>query len=348
MKILAVLYPGNAEKNNLNLLGCAEQGLGLRPWLEELGHEFVTTSDLSDNLAQELKNSDVVIATPFWPLYLSEERITNATNLKLLLTAGVGSDHFDLNAACARHITVAEITGSNVVSVAEHTVMQILALVRNFIPCYKDVVSGGWNIGQLAAKSHDLEGKTVGLLGLGRIGQRVAARLKPFDVEILYYDINKLPAEYDQKFGLKYCQLDDLISKSDVLSLHCPLTPKTENLVDNNFLHKMKKGSYLVNTARGAIVNADALVTALETEHLAGYAGDVWYPQPAPNDHMWRTLKNHALTPHVSGTTLEAQQRYSKGIKDCLQRFFKGEAIKKDYLIVDQGKVMSMSYGYAY
>jgi formate dehydrogenase len=348
MKVLAILYPGESQKNNPQLLGCAEQALGLRYWLESNGHHLVVTSDLSDNINNELKDSDVVIATPFWPLYLSQEKINKAINLKLLLTAGVGSDHFDLAAACARHITVAEITGSNVVSVAEHAVMQILALVRNYIPCYQDVITNGWHIGELAAKSHDLEGKTVGLLGLGRIGQRVASRLKPFDVKVLYHDIQQLNSNVADNLGVRYCEIDELISSSDVLSLHCPLTPKTENLVNSDFLCKMKKGAYLVNTARGALVDTDALVTALETEHLAGYAGDVWYPQPAPPDHIWRTMRNHGLTPHISGTTLEAQQRYSAGVKECLEAFFNGQPIKAEYLIADQGKIVSPSYCYAY
>ncbi len=348
MKILAVLYPGGAEKNNPKLLGCAEQALGLRDWCTSQGHQLVTTSDLSENLDAELADTDVVIATPFWPIYMSRERIVKATNLKLLLTAGVGSDHFDLKAACDRHITVAEITGSNVVSVAEHTVMQILALVRNYIPSYLDIVGDKWSIGELAGKSHDLEGMTVGLLGLGRIGQRVVKRLKPFDVTMYYHDVNRLSEEQENVLGIKYIQLDELIAKSDVLSLHCPLTPKTQNLVNSEFLSQMKSGAYLVNTARGAIVDSDALVTALETEHLAGYAGDVWYPQPAPSNHIWRHMKNHALTPHVSGTTLEAQKRYSEGIKNCLDCFFKGKQIKSEYLIVDHGNVVSPSYKYAY
>ncbi len=110
----------------------------------------------------------------------------------------------------------------------------------------------------------------------------------------------------------------------------------------------MKKGAYLVNTARGAIVETDALVEVMEQGHLAGYAGDVWYPQPAPADHPWRSMPNHAMTPHVSGTSLEAQKRYSDGIGDCLQRFFAGEQLDRDYLIVDGGRVVGAAYSYAY
>ena len=188
MKIVAVLYPGGpAAKDTPELLGCAENALGLREMVEARGHELVAITDTGGGVDEHIPTADVLIATPFWPAYITKERIERAPNLRLLLTAGVGSDHFDLAAAAERNVTVAEITGSNVVSVAEHVVMQMLTLVRNYIPSYQEVLSGGWDIGKVAAKSHDLEDKTVGIVGMGRIGQRVAARLKPFDVHTYYF-----------------------------------------------------------------------------------------------------------------------------------------------------------------
>ena len=135
MKVVAVLYPGGpTAKETPELLGCAENALGLREMLEARGHELVALTDTQSGLDQEIPTADVLIATPFWPAYITRERIEKAPKLRLLLTAGVGSDHFDLAAAAERNVTVAEITGSNVVSVAEHVVMQILTLVRNYIP----------------------------------------------------------------------------------------------------------------------------------------------------------------------------------------------------------------------
>ena len=349
MKIVAVLYPGGpAAEATPELLGCAENALGLRQWVESQGHELVAISDTESGLEAHLPNTDVLIATPFWPAYITRERIQMAPNLKLLLTAGVGSDHFDLAAAAARNITVAEITGSNVVSVAEHVVMQILTLVRNYIPSYFEVTEGGWDIGKVAAKSHDLEDKSVGIVGMGRIGQRVAARLKPFDVRTSYFDYRRLSTTEEQILGARYSQLLPLVRESDVVSINIPLTPATQGLFDRDLLYSMKKGAYLVNTARGRIVETNALVEVMEAGHLAGYAGDVWYPQPAPADHPWRKMPNHAMTPHVSGTSLEAQKRYSNGIRDCLENFFAGEPIDRDYIIVEGGRVTSPSYSYAY
>jgi formate dehydrogenase len=349
VKVVAVLYPGGKSAKEVpELLGCAENALGLRRLVEGRGHELISISDTGAELDRQLADADVLIATPFWPAYMSKERIDAAKKLKLLLTAGVGSDHFDLAAAAAKGLTVAEITGSNVVSVAEHVVMQILALVRNFIPSYQQVIAGGWDIGEIAARSHDLEDKVVGIVGMGRIGQRVAARLKPFEVRVFYYDNRRMTTAEEQVLGARYLPLDALLPVCDVITINSPLTPATERLFNRDRLGRMKKGSYLVNTARGKIVDTDALVEVLRSGHLAGYAGDVWFPQPAPRDHPWRSMPHHAMTPHVSGTTLEAQKRYAEGIQDCVLRFFDGRPMDRDYLIVENGKVVSPSYSYAY
>ncbi len=344
-----VLYPGGpAAKEVPELLGCAERALGLREFIESRGNTLVSMSDTGPALDTELKDADVLVATPFWPVYLGPDRIAHSPKLKLLLTAGVGSDHYDLAAAADHGLTVAEITGSNVVSVAEHVVMQVLALVRNYIPAYLEVVEGGWDIGKVAARSHDLEDKNVGIFGMGRIGQRVALRLKPFDVNLHYFDNRHLTVAEEHTIGARYLPFDELLATSDVLSINSPLTPATDRLFNRERLARMKRGAYLVNTARGRIVDTDALVEALKSGQIAGYAGDVWYPQPAPKDHPWRTMPRHAMTPHVSGTTLEAQKRYADGIRDCLARFFDGRPMDPEFLIAEGGKIVSPSYAYAY
>lgn len=349
MKIVWISYPGGeAAKQVPELLGCAENALGLREMIQRRGHELVTTTETGPALDPLLADASVVIATPFWPAYITRDRLAKMPKVRLLLTAGVGSDHFDLAAAAERGLTVAEITGSNVVSVAEHVVLQILALVRNFVPSYKEVVEGGWDIAKVASRSHDLEGKTVGIVGMGRIGQRVALRLRPFDVRTVYYDNRRLTTVEEEVLGVRYLSLDSLLPVCDVISINSPLTPATDRLFDKARLAQMKQGAYLVNTARGRIVDTEALVEAVKSGRIAGYAGDVWYPQPAPKYHPWRTMPNHAMTPHVSGTTLEAQRRYADGIRDCLERFFDGRAMDRDSLIVEKGKFVSPSYSYAY
>jgi formate dehydrogenase len=345
MKVVAVLYPGGTAADNPEVLGCAENALGLREPLEEGGHELVSTTEREDEaLLEDLRDADVLITTPFWPVYVTKEMLDEASDLKLILTAGVGSDHVDLGEAAERGITVAEITGSNTTSVAEHAVMQVLALVRNFIPAYKDVVDGGWSIGEIAAGSHDLEKKTVGIYGAGQIGQLIAARLKPFDVETLYYKRSRLGTTEELFLGIRYATLEEMVEECDVIVVASPLTPETQGLFDRETLFAMKQGAHLVNIARGAIVETDALVEALEEGHLGGYAGDVWDPQPAPSDHPWRTMPNHTMTPHVSGTTLEAQKRYASGVRESLMAFLEGGPIRDEYVMVADGEIQSGSY----
>ena len=148
---------------------------------------------------RELVDADIVISQPFWPAYLTADRIAKAQNLKLAITAGIGSDHVDLQAAIDRGISVVEITYSNSISVSEHVVMMILSLVRNYIPSYQWVVHGGWNIADCVERSYDLEGMAVGTVAAGRIGLAVLRRLKPFDVKLHYTDRHRLPAEIEQR-----------------------------------------------------------------------------------------------------------------------------------------------------
>jgi formate dehydrogenase len=309
LKIVAILYPGGeTAKNNPDLLGCAENALGLRDFLERNGHELVVLTDKQSELDRHLASTDVLITTPFWPAYIAKERISNAPKLRLILTAGVGSDHIDLAAAAAHRITVAEITSSNVVSVAEQVVMHILALVRNYIPAYKQVLDGRWDIAEIAAKAHDLEDKTVGVIGTGRIGQRVCTRLKAFDINLLYYNNFRLSTVEEFVLGVSYTPLEELIEKSDIITINTPLTPETDGMFNHDLLFRMKKGAYLVNTARGKIIDTHALVEALEKGHLAGYAGDVWFPEPAPMDHPWRHMPNHGMVHHYSDNSGSAKE----------------------------------------
>lgn len=324
------------------LLGCVSGELGLRRFLEERGHTFVVTSDKEGAgcaLDRELPDSDVVISQPFWPAYLTSERIASAPRLRLAITAGIGSDHVDLQSAIAHGMTVAEVTYSNSISVSEHAVMQILTLVHNYMPAHEWVTAKkGWNIADSVSRSYDIEGMNIGVLGAGRIGQAVLRRLKPFDVTLHYCDVHRLPTNVEEELALTYHpDARSLASSIDVLSIHTPLHPQTQNLFDEQLIGVMKRGSYIVNTARALIVNRDAVVRALNSGRLAGYAGDVWYPQPPPSDHPWRTMPYEAMTPHVSGTTLSAQARYAAGTREILECWLDGRAIRPEYLIVDGG-----------
>jgi formate dehydrogenase len=325
------------------LLGSVSGELGLRKYLEGLGHQLIVTSDKdgpNSTFERELVDAEIVISQPFWPAYLTAERIAKAPKLKLAITAGIGSDHVDLQAAIDRGITVAEVTYSNSISVSEHAVMMILALVRNYIPSYQWVVKGGWNIADCVARSYDVEGMHVGTVAAGRIGTAILRRLKPFDVHLHYFDRQRLPEAIEKELNVVFHPtVEDMVKVCDVVTINAPLHPQTENLFDDALLSKMKHGAYLVNTARAKICNRDAIVRALESGQLAGYAGDVWFPQPPPNDHPWRTMPHHGMTPHISGTSLSAEARYAAGTREILECWFEKRPIRNDYLIVDGGKL---------
>ena len=335
--------PGGIDFTPGELLGCVSGELGLRPFLESQGHTLIVTSDKegADSVFErELPDAEVVISQPFWPAYLTAERIAKAPNLKLAITAGIGSDHVDLAAAIERGITVAEVTYSNSISVSEHVVMMILSLVRNYLPSHQWVLDGGWNIADCVSRSYDLEGMDVGTVAAGRIGSAVMRRLKPFDVRLHYTDRHRLPAEAEQELNVTYHpDVQSLVRVCDVVTINCPLHPETENMFDDALIGQMKRGAYLVNTARGKICDRDAIVRALESGQLAGYAGDVWFPQPAPRDHPWRTMPHHGMTPHTSGTSLSAQARYAAGTREILECYFSGRPIRNEYLIVEGGKL---------
>ncbi|GEP24843.1 NAD-dependent formate dehydrogenase [Lentilactobacillus diolivorans] len=325
------------------LLGSVSGELGLRKYLESHGHQLVVTSDKegpNSVFEKELPTADVVISQPFWPAYLTADLIAKAKNLKLAITAGIGSDHVDLNAANEHNITVAEVTYSNSISVAESDVMQVLALVRNFIPAHEIVTEGGWNIADAASRSYDLEGMTVGVVAAGRIGRAVLERLKPFDVKLIYTQRHQLPEDVEKQLGATFVpDVKDLAKVVDVAVLCAPLHAQTYHMFDDDLIATMKRGAYIVNDSRGKLVDRDAIVRALKSGHLAGYSGDVWYPQPAPADHPWRTMPNQAMIPHMSGTSLSAQARYAAGTREILEDFFENKPIRPAYLIAKGGQL---------
>lgn len=338
MKIVA-LFPETEEGLDNQLLN-TDKAIGLRDFLKDSDHELVILKNGEEDLDKHLSDMDIVISAPFYPAYMTKERIEKAPNLKLAITAGVGSDHVDLDAASKNDVGVVEVTGSNTVSVAEHAVMDLLIVLRNFMEGHRQSVEGEWDLSKVGNQARELQNKTIGIFGFGRIGQLVAERLKPFNVTIQHYD----PINQKDNENSRFVEFEELVKTSDAITIHAPLTPSTDKLFNEDVLNKMKKGSYLVNTARGKIVNTQALVNAVNSGQIQGYAGDVWYPQPAPADHPWRTMPRNGMTIHYSGMTLESQKRIEDGVKDILNRFFNNEPFQDKDVIVSSGKISSSSY----
>ena len=328
------------------LLGCVSGELGLRKFLESNGHQLVVTSDKDGDgctADKELVDADVVISQPFFPYYLTRKKMESAPNLKMAITAGIGSDHVDLQAAMDHKIDVVEVTYCNSRSVAEHIVMMIVSMVRDYHSQYAIVNNGGWNIADAVQRSYDVEGMHIGTVAAGRIGLDALRKMKPFDVHLHYFDRHRLPEKVEKELNLTFHEsVESMVKVCDVVTINCPLHPETEHLFDETMINKMKKGAYIVNTARGKICDKDAIAAALKSGQLSGYAGDVWFPQPAPNDHPWRSMPHHGMTPHTSGTSLSAQTRYADGVREILECFFEKKEIRNQYLIVKDGELAGM------
>ena len=335
--------PKGRDFNPGELLGCVSGELGLRKFLEDNGHEFFVTSDKDGEGCEadkHLVDADIVISQPFFPYYLTKEKIEEAPKLKLAITAGIGSDHVDLQAAMDNKIDVVEVTYCNSRSVAEHIVMMILSMVRDYHTQHSIVKAGGWDIADAVKRSYDVEGMHIGTVAAGRIGLDALRKLKPFDVNLHYFDRHKLPESIETELNLTFHEsVESMVKVCDVVTINCPLHPETENLFDKELISKMKRGAYIINTARGKICNREAIAEALSIGQLSGYAGDVWFPQPAPNNHIWRSMPHQGMTPHTSGTSLSAQTRYADGVREILECFFDGKAIRDEYLIVSDGNL---------
>ena len=338
--------PKGRDFNPGELLGCVSGELGLRKFLESNGHQLVVTSDKDGDgctADKELVDADVVISQPFFPYYLTRKKMESAPNLKMAITAGIGSDHVDLQAAMDHKIDVVEVTYCNSRSVAEHIVMMIVSMVRDYHSQYAIVNNGGWNIADAVQRSYDVEGMHIGTVAAGRIGLDALRKMKPFDVHLHYFDRHKLPESVEKELNLTFHDsVESMVKVCDVVTINCPLHPETEHLFDEKMINKMKKGAYIVNTARGKICDKDAIAAALKSGQLSGYAGDVWFPQPAPNDHPWRSMPHHGMTPHTSGTSLSAQTRYADGVREILECFFEKKEIRNQYLIVKDGELAGM------
>jgi D-3-phosphoglycerate dehydrogenase len=237
-----------------------------------------------------------------------------ATNLKVIARYGVGVDNVDLAYARQRGITVTNTPGANSVSVAELAIAMMLNLARPIPASIAATREGGWP----RSNGWSLEGKTIGLLGFGAIGKAAAARLRAFDCRVLAYDPYP-DRDFAEKVGVELAGLDEILSQSDFVSLHLPLLPATRGMVNAEFLAKMKPGAYLVNTARGELINEIDLAAAIQSGHIAGAALDVFPVEPPPSGNPLLGLPQVLVTPHLSAHTDGATNRMGwMALEDCL------------------------------
>ncbi len=278
----------------------------VRSWVPE-GFTLIQLDDLSQNdLVRKAPLADYFLASG--RLKIDAEVIQAAVNLKMVQRTGVGTDTIDKAALADKGIPLQVNQGVNARSVAEHTLMFMLALLRRAPQIDRQVREGIWKKNETGLSCYTLEGKTVGLVGLGNIGKEVAKMLQPFRVHVLYHKTSRLSQDEEQDLQVSYESFKALLNRSDIVSLHCPLTPQTKEIINPDTICQMKKGAWLVNTARGGLVDEHALTQALESSLLSGAALDVFSSEPLPPNHKLCAQNNVIVSPHIAGLPYECYQ----------------------------------------
>lgn len=256
---------------------------------------------------------------------ITQEVLEKAEKLKMIQRTGVGLDSLDLDALRKKNIPLYVNYGVNAESVAEHTLLLMLACLRRLPVVHGNTRNGIWKKQEQGIQTYELAGKTVGLLGMGNISRTVVGLLKVFGVQILYYDPYRLSSERETELGVTYCEYEDLLAKVDILSLHCPLTENTRKIVNAEAISKMKDGAILVNTARGGLVDTEAVVNGLRSGKLSFAGLDVHEEEPLNATSEITKLENVILTPHIGGVTYDSFQQMIRDAMRNIAKFENGE-----------------------
>jgi len=267
------------------------------------GHDVFKTEQGTSEFERHIRDTDALIVRTYTKV--NKELLKKAKSLRYVIRCGVGVENIDVGACESKGIKVINAPGSNADSVAEHTVMMILASMRDLVASHDHTKNGGWDRQKTVGR--ELKGKTVGLLGFGATGRSVAEKLKGFGVNILAYDV-LMDEQKAGQLGAKPVGLEELARNSDIISVHVPLLDSTHHIVNREFMDKMKGGAVIVNTSRGAIIDEAALISALESRKLSFAALDVFENEPPEGSELLK-LANVLLTPHVAGVTVESFER---------------------------------------
>lgn len=257
-------------------------------------------------------------------LKISKKVLENASKLKMIQRSGVGLDGLDLNAIKEKGVPLYVNQGVNAESVAEHTLLLILSCLRRLSVIDHNTKSGIWKKQEQGIKTHELFGKTVGIIGMGNIAMTLVSMLKPFHVNILYYNLFRSSEDYEKENNMRFVSLEELFHESDIISVNCALTDGTRNLINHDSLSKMKNGAILVNTARGEIVEAQAVADALISGKLSFAGLDVHQTEPISDDYPLKNIENVILTPHIGGVTADSFTAMMKAAFRNIELFDKG------------------------
>ncbi|MEO8261319.1 MAG: phosphoglycerate dehydrogenase [Pseudolysinimonas sp.] len=292
--------------------------------VEALGPDFdireVDGTDRSALLAALADASAVLIRSA---TQIDAEAIAAAPQLKVVARAGVGLDNVDLASATAAGVMVVNAPTSNIISAAELTIGHILSLARHIPAAHASLAAGEWKRSKYTGT--ELYEKTIGIIGLGRIGALIAARLQAFGMEVIAYD-PYVTAARAQQLGVRLASLDELLAEADFISIHMPKTPETTGMISTTQLKAMKKTAYIVNVARGGLIDEAALAAALKAGEIAGAGVDVFTSEP-PTDDVLTSAPNIVVTPHLGASTDEAQEKAGVSVARSVRLALGGELV---------------------
>ncbi len=277
----------------------------------------------------ELKEADYIITTN---VSITKEIIDAAPNLRLIARTGAGYDNVDTQYARKKGIDVTVARGANATSVAEMVILLMLDCYRKVYLLNASTKRGNWESWKYRHESFELSGKTIGVLGTGAIGKEVIKRLSSFEVNVIYYNVRRLTEAEERKLEITYYPLEEFLRLSDIITLHIPLVESTRGFIGKKELSFMKKSAFIINTARGPIIDEQALISALEKHQLAGAALDVFDQSPPSKDSPLLTMENVITTPHIAGATMDA---YHKIFSLCVENILKKELGKQPVGIVN-------------
>lgn len=298
-----------------------EQARSMKP--EGFEMQMLGPRATAADIATAIREAEYLVG---FPRYLPDEAYAAAKRLKLLQVLSAGYDFLNINGARKARIPICSNGGANSVAVAEHAIMLMLAVYRKLVTFHQNVANGHWHHGiPRTVGIYELEGKTVGLVGLGNIGRQVARRIKAFDTRVIYYDAFRARAEDEARLGVEYVALNTLLETADVVSLHVPLNDDTRKMIDAKALGRMKREAILINTCRGEVVDEKALIEVLESGRILGAGLDTQEKEPADPANPLLKLANVTLTPHSAGPTVDSyRKRFHNGYAN-IERVARGE-----------------------
>ena len=273
-------------------------------------------------LEGKVKEADYLLVSG--RLKINRTVLENATNIKMIQRTGVGLESIDLEYIRNHDIPLYVNKGVNAQSVAEHTILLMLASLRNLVEINENTKRGIWKKQAQGVCTHELCGKTVGLIGMGAIGRKVAGMLKAFGAKVLYNDVSKMKQEDENALGIKFSTREEIIEKSDIISLHCPLTDDTRHMINDRAVNKMKNGVILINTARGGLIDEAALINGIKNGKIAGAGIDVYEKEPVDNSEVLN-LQNVITTPHIGGVTYDSFYQMMYQAMRNIEMFDKGQ-----------------------